>query len=141
MKLFSTSSLLIPIKLRMITTIVRVKIVLWLFRESCAKKEVIFDSSCFLINIFSLGMKLIRDGSNVKVITNDVIKPRVIIQPKSIIGFISLKIKDKKAIIVVKAVYKIGQNILLVVKEISSTIFLFGWISLICKILYSYEYS
>ena len=71
-------------------------------------------------------MKLIRDGSNVKVITNDVIKPKVIIQPKSIIGFISLKIKDKKAIIVVKAVYRIGQNILLVVRVISSIIFLFG---------------
>ena len=34
MKLFSTSSLLIPIKLKMITTIVKVKIVLWLFKET-----------------------------------------------------------------------------------------------------------
>ena len=33
---------------------------------------------------------------------NDVINPKVIIQPKSIIGLISLNIKDKKAIIVVK---------------------------------------
>ena len=31
-------------------------------------------------------------------------KPKVIIQPKSIIGFIPLKIKDKKAQIVVKTV-------------------------------------
>ena len=31
------------------------------------------------------------------VIIKDVIKPKVIIHPKSIIGFISLKIKDKKA--------------------------------------------
>ena len=101
--------------------------------EICAKKEVIFESSCFFKNIFSFGIKFIRDGSKVKVIINEVIKPRVIIHPKSIIGFISLKIKDKKAIIVVKAVYKIGQNILLVVKVISSIIFLFGCVSLICK--------
>ena len=66
------------------------------------------------------------DSSNKKVTTNDTSNPKVIIHPKSIIGFISLKIKDKKAIIVVKAVYKIGQNILLVVKIISSKIFLFG---------------
>ena len=59
----------------------------------------------YLFNeIFSLGTKLIKAGSSVKVIINDVIKPRVIIQPKSIIGFISLKIKDKNAMIVVKTV-------------------------------------
>tara|TARA_B100001094_G_C17426958_1_gene437293 strand:+ start:286 stop:492 length:207 start_codon:yes stop_codon:yes gene_type:complete len=62
----------------------------------------------------------------VKVIMNDVIKPKVIIHPKSIIGFISLKIKDKNANTVVKTVYKIGQNILLVVKEIISKLFLAG---------------
>ena len=50
---------------------------------------------------------------------NEVIKPKVIIQPKSIIGFISLKTKERKAITVVKTVYKIGQNILLVVKFIN----------------------
>ena len=35
---------------------------------------------------------------------NEVINPKVIIQPKSIIGFIPLKTKDKKAHIVVKTV-------------------------------------
>ena len=34
MKLFSTSNLLIPIKLRRITIIVKVKIVFWLFKET-----------------------------------------------------------------------------------------------------------
>ena len=48
------------------------------------------------------------------------------INPKSIIGFISLNTRDKKANIVVKAVYKIGQNILLVVKEIILNLFNFG---------------
>ena len=57
---------------------------------------------------------------------NDVINPKVIIQPKSIIGLISLKIKDRKAKTVVKTVYKIGQNILLVVKEMISKLFLSG---------------
>ena len=48
--------------------------------------------------------KLNKLGSKVKVIINDVINPKVIIKPKSMTGLISLKIKDKKAIIVVKAV-------------------------------------
>ena len=90
---------------------------------------------------FLSGTKFIRVGSNVKVIMNDVIKPKVIIHPKSIIGFISLKIKDRNAIIVVKTVYRIGQNILSVVKIIKSKIFLFGCFFLIVKILYLYEYS
>ena len=60
---------------------------------------------------------------------NDVIKPIVIIQPKSIIGLISEKINERKAIIVVKTVYNIGQNILLVVKIIKSKIFLSGILS------------
>ena len=38
--------------------------------------------------------KLIKEGSNVNVIINDVISPKVIIQPKSIIGFIPLNIND-----------------------------------------------
>ena len=84
------------------------------------------EFSCSLREIFSLDTKLIRVGSNVKVTKKEVIKPKVIIHPKSIIGFISLKIKDRKAIIVVKTVYKIGQNILRVVKVINSKIFLLG---------------
>ena len=76
--------------------------------------------------MFPVEVKLRRVGSNVKVIKNDVIKPKVIIHPKSIIGLISLKIKDKKAKIVVKTVYKIGQNILLVVKEMISKLFFDG---------------
>ena len=39
-----------------------------------------------------------------KVIKNDVIRPKVIIHPKSMIGLMPLKIKDKKAHIVVKTV-------------------------------------
>tara|TARA_Y100000996_G_C22363279_1_gene577796 strand:+ start:539 stop:808 length:270 start_codon:yes stop_codon:yes gene_type:complete len=54
---------------------------------------------------------LIKVGSKVNVIRKDTIKPKVIIQPKSIMGLISLKISDRKAHIVVNAVYAIGQNI------------------------------
>ena len=92
--------------------------------------------------IFSLDTKLIKLGKSVKVIINDVIKPRVIIHPKSIIGFISLKIKERNAMIVVKTVYKTGQNILFVVNEINSKILFVRLIFLlIVKILCSYEYS
>jgi hypothetical protein len=70
--------------------------------------------------------KLINVGNKLKVIRNEIIRPKVIINPKSIIGFISLNTRDKKANIVVKAVYNIGQNILLVVKEIILNLFNLG---------------
>ena len=76
--------------------------------------------------IFFVGAKFKRVGRRVNVITNDVINPKVIIQPKSIIGLIPLKIKDKKANMVVKTVYKIGQNILLVVRDMISKLFFVG---------------
>ena len=71
-----------------------------------AKKDVIMNLYIFLKKYFLLAQNLLKLVSSVKVIINDVIKPSVIIHPKSIIGFISLKIKDRKAIIVVKTVYK-----------------------------------
>ena len=76
--------------------------------------------------MFLVGAKFKRVGRRVKVTINDVIKPNVIIHPKSIIGFIPLKIKDKKANIVVKTVYIIGQNILFVVRDIISKLFFVG---------------
>ena len=48
--------------------------------------------------------KLLNDGNKVKVTVKEVIKPKVIIQPKSMTGFISLKINDRNAHIVVKTV-------------------------------------
>ena len=76
--------------------------------------------------MFFVGAKFKRVGRRVNVMTNDVINPKVIIHPKSIIGLIPLKIKDKKANIVVKTVYKIGQNILLVVRDMISKLFFAG---------------
>ena len=61
-----------------------------------------------------------------KVIKNEVISPKVIIHPKSIIGLMPLKIRDRKAQIVVKTVYNMGQNILLVVKEMISKLLFVG---------------
>ena len=72
--------------------------------EIFPKEEVILDSELSFTKILLSFMKLNRLGSNVKVIIKDVIKPKVIIKPKSMTGLISLKTKDKKAIIVVKAV-------------------------------------
>jgi len=57
-----------------------------------------------LIDVLIAFEKFKREGSKVKVIIKEVIKPKVIIQPKSIIGLISLKINDRKAITVVKTV-------------------------------------
>ena len=61
--------------------------------------HLLYFQNVFVILYFSLflipvGAKFKRVGSKVKVIINDVIKPNVIIQPKSIIGFMPLKIKD-----------------------------------------------
>ena len=64
---------------------------------------------------------------------NDVINPNVIIQPKSITGLIPLKIKDKNAQIVVKAVYIIGKNIFCVVLSKILIFFSFANSVLICK--------
>ena len=88
--------------------------------ETLPRNSVILELFSSSILIFS-GDKIFKTvGNNVKVIIKDVMRPRVIIHPKSMIGFISLNIRDKKAQIVVKAVYIIGQNILFVVIEIIS---------------------
>ena len=126
MKLFSTSSLLIPTTLKITIIPVTPKIAVLLFKESRPKKFVILESCSFFRDIFFVGAKFKRVGRRVKVMINDVINPKVIIQPKSIIGLIPLKIKDKKANTVVKTVYKIGQNILFVVRDMISKLFLAG---------------
>ena len=125
--------MLIPIILKIITIPVTEKIVFFLFIESDPRKEVNLEFCSSLSEIFSEGAKLKKVGSKVKVIINEVIRPKVIIHPKSIIGLISLKIKDKNAKIVVNTVYKIGLNFFLVVKEMISKLFLEGEFFLSCK--------
>ena len=93
-----------PIILKTITKPVTEKIVILLFIETFPKNSVIFELLCSLIVVFSEDKKFSIVGNKVKVIINDVIKPKDIIYPKSIIGLISLKIKDRKAQIVVKTV-------------------------------------
>ena len=87
--------------------------------ETLPKKEVIFESLSSLSFMSLLDMRLKSVGSKVNVIINDVISPKVIIQPKSIMGLMPLKTKDKKAHMVVRTVQKIGQNIFPVVIEIT----------------------
>ena len=115
-----------PTILKITTNPVNVKMVVLLLIETFAKKEVIFEFLFSLISILLFETKLKRVGSKVKVMMNDVINPKVIIHPKSMIGLIPLKTNDKKAKIVVKTVYNIGQNILLVVKEIIEKISFVG---------------
>ena len=100
-----------------IITKVEAKIVLELFIAMLLKKFIKYDFFSSLISVLSLDKKFKIVGNNKNVTMNDVIKPNVIIHPKSMIGFISLKIKDKNAHIVVSAVYKIGQNIFDIAKN------------------------
>ena len=105
MKLFSTSSLNMPMILKIIIKKVDPKIIILLFFVNVPKAEVIKDFSVSFRPIsFSEASRLINDGNNKNVIENETISPRVIIHPKSIIGLIPLKTKDKKAHIVVSAV-------------------------------------
>ena len=85
--------------------IVEAKINISLFFVKEPKADVIKDFSVSFRPIsLSDDNKLIKDGNNKNVTKNETIKPNVIIQPKSIIGLIPLKTRDKKAQIVVKTV-------------------------------------
>ena len=86
------------------TKAVTEKIVFELLIATLLKKLVIIDFFFYLISTLSLDKKFNIVGNKEKVIINEVIKPKVIIHPKSIIGLISLIIKDKKAHTVVKTV-------------------------------------
>ena len=76
-----------------------------------------------------------------KVTKNETIKPKVIIHPKSIIGLIPLKIRDKNAHIVVSTVYKIGSTIFLQAINTISFLLKFENSFLIVKIEPLNEYS
>tara|TARA_B100001996_G_C18446714_1_gene510587 strand:+ start:478 stop:747 length:270 start_codon:yes stop_codon:yes gene_type:complete len=88
------------------------KIIFLLLIETSLKKEVNLEFLLLFISTFASDNKLINVGNSVKVTKKEIISPKVIIQPKSITGLISLKINDKNAQTVVNTVYKIGQNIL-----------------------------
>ena len=62
------------------------------------------DFSVSYLDFIIFGKILSNDGKTKKVTINDTINPKVIIQPKSIIGLIPLKTKDRNAHIVVRTV-------------------------------------
>ena len=87
------------------------------------RDDVIKDLSVFLRPIsFSEDKMLIKEGSNKKVTNKETNKPKVIIHPKSIMGLIPLKTKDKNAQIVVNTVYRIGSIIFLLASNTASLI-------------------
>ena len=90
-------------------------------------------SECYTQVVVKAALADYATVKGLNVIRNDVIKPKVIIHPKSIIGFISLKTKDKNAQMVVKTVYNIGQNIFSVVIKIIFDFFNFGNCFFNCK--------
>ena len=105
MKLFSTSSFDIPTILNIIIIIVDPNISILLFLVKELNEDVIKDFSVSLIPISLFEEnKFNKEGSNKNVTNNETINPKVIIHPKSIMGFIPLKTKDKKAHMVVKTV-------------------------------------
>ena len=116
MKLFSTCNFVIPKKLIKTT---RIDVAKTIFLFCSVKLDNILVtlefSFVFKINIFFSLIIFIKLGSNVNVTNIDVIRPNVIIHPKSTTGLIPLNINDKNAQIVVNTVYNIGQNIFLVV--------------------------
>ena len=122
-----------PRMLIVITMIVDAKIVLVLFCATPLRKEVILDFFSFWKNEFFVEKIFKIDGSKVKVIIRETKRPNAIIHPKSIIGLIPLNIRDKKAQIVVRTVYKIGKNILLEVQSITSLFEIFGFSFFNCK--------
>ena len=76
-----------------------------LFFAIDAKIDVTNDFSVLFILIsFSAAKILSKVGKRIKVTINETVRPKVIIQPKSIIGFIPLKTRDRKAQIVVRTV-------------------------------------
>jgi hypothetical protein len=91
--------------LKMITKKVDPKIKVLLFLVNEPKNDVMKDFSVSLRPIsFSEAIKLINDGNNKNVTKNETINPKVIIQPKSIIGLMPLNTKDRNAHIVVSTV-------------------------------------
>ena len=69
---------------------------------------------------------IIRERLGIKEVRKVTLNPIVIIQPKSITGFMPLNTRDVKAQIVVNAVYKQGHTIFFVVKNTISLCSLFG---------------
>ena len=105
MKLFSTSNFDIPTILNIIIIIVDPKIKVLSFFVKDPSIDVMNDFSVSFIFISSLDEnKFSNYGNNKNVTSKDTINPKVIIQPKSIIGLIPLNTKDKNAQIVVSTV-------------------------------------
>ena len=70
-----------------------------------------FKLRFFIFNLKFVGNIRISNGRIVNEQINEMIKEITIIKPKSIIGFISVMIKEPKATIVVSVVYRQGQII------------------------------
>ena len=103
---------------------------------------VIIDFSVSFTLISFSDEKIFNKHGNKRNVTNkETINPKVIIQPKSIIGFIPLKIKDKKAQIVVKTVYRIGNIIFLLASKTASFLLNLEILFLVEEILLLNEYS
>ena len=90
--------------LKKMIKIVKIKINKELPLAKFARYGVILEVVCLIETKPSLEKVFIILGTSKKVIATEIKSPKVIINPKSITGLISLKTSDKNAQIVVKAV-------------------------------------
>ena len=72
--------------------------------------KLIFKTVLFVLGLALIEKTRIHNGRIVKEHINEIIREINMMKPKSIIGFISVIIKDPKATIVVSVVYRQGQN-------------------------------
>ena len=72
--------------------------------------KFIFKKALLVLRLVLNEKTRMHNGRIVKEHSNEIIREINMIKPKSIIGFISVIIKDPKATIVVSVVYRQGQN-------------------------------
>ena len=77
-------------------------------------------TSCLPGDVIFLSSEMRMTGNSRKEVRKVTLSPRVIIQPKSITGFISLTTRDPNPIMVVSAVYRQGQTMRRTVLDTSS---------------------
>ena len=72
--------------------------------------KLIFKTALLLLLLVFTEKSRMHNGRMVKEHSNEILREINMMRPKSIIGFISVIIKDPKATIVVSVVYRQGQN-------------------------------
>ena len=121
MKLFSTVSREIPTPLPMASSTAIPRIALPC--RSVRRASAAVSGTCVRLERSALGFSssIRTAGNSEKEVTKATARPMLIIQPKSLTGLMLLNTSELKPMMVVRAVYRHGQTILLSVIETSPT--------------------